>query len=538
MRGVGWAKQMQRVSLCTAFLLLGAALACAQEVAVGPTAAQPDARDLSILTDAIRELRAQVAGLNAQVDELRAEGESARAEVQELRLALNARGESVTTSTETLPQSDSKQIQATLGGQGVDSVQVAGLQSRERRFEQIEEKLGLSDAKLNDQYQTKVESGSKYRLRLSGIVLLNLFKNRGNLDNLDVPELALPVDPLGSNGSFGGSLRQSQIGLQVFGPNVGSAHTSADVKLDFAGTFPAAPNGVTQGSLRLRTGTIRMDGADTSIVAGQDTLFFAPLAPTSLASLAVPALSYSGNLWGWIPQIRVEHRTKITEGKTLSLQAGILDSFSGDIPYASNLRDASWGEQSGQPAYALRLAWTQSVLGQSVTLGFGGFYGRQSWGLGRKVDGWAGTTDLTMPLGKYFALTGEFYQGRATAGIGGGAGQDVVISGSFSAPTTVVRGVESRGGWLQLKFKPRANLELNGAFGQENPFARDLRRYPGNVSYFGPLISRNQSELGNFIYHLRSNVLFSLEYRHLHTSMLDSGFAKANQVNAAMGYLF
>jgi len=143
-----------------------------------------------------------------------------------------------------------------------------------------------------------------------------------------------------------------------------------------------------------------------------------------------------------------------------------------------------------------------------------------------------------VPLGKYFGLTGEFYRGRATAGIGGAVGQDVVMSGSLIAPDTVVRGVESMGGWLQLKFKPNANLELNGAFGQDNPFARELRQFPGNVSYFGPLISRNQSEFGNFIYHLRSNMLLSLEFRHLHTSMLDSGFAKANQVNAAMGYLF
>ena len=47
------------------------------------------------------------------------------------------------------------------------------------------------------------------------------------------------------------------------------------------------------GLVRLRTGTFRMDWADTSVIAGQDTLFFAPLAPTSIATLAVPALSYS-----------------------------------------------------------------------------------------------------------------------------------------------------------------------------------------------------------------------------------------------------
>jgi len=208
MRRVSWAKRMQRASLCAAFLLLGAALACGQEVAVRPAAAQPDAPDWHMLTDAIRELRAQVADLNAQIGELRAQSESTRAEERELRLALSARGASVTTSTETVPQGDSKQISAPAASQGLKD---AGQQAGEGRFEQIEEKLDLSDAKLNDQYQTKVESGSKYRLRLSGIVLFNLFENRGYLDNLDVPELALPVDSLSSNSSFGGSLRQSQI---------------------------------------------------------------------------------------------------------------------------------------------------------------------------------------------------------------------------------------------------------------------------------------------------------------------------------------
>ena len=48
----------------------------------------------------------------------------------------------------------------------------------------------MMEGKINDQYQTKVESGSKYRLRLSGLVLLNLFENRGTVDNLDFPELA------------------------------------------------------------------------------------------------------------------------------------------------------------------------------------------------------------------------------------------------------------------------------------------------------------------------------------------------------------
>ena len=92
--------------------------------------------------------------------------------------------------------------------------------------------------------------------------------------------------------------------------------------------------------------------------------------------------------------------------------------------------------------------------GQDLTVGIGGYYGRQNYGFGRNVDGWAGTTDLTIPLGRYFGLSAEFYRGRAVGGLGGGIGQRVLISGDPADPSTTVRGLDSMGGWVQLKFKP------------------------------------------------------------------------------------
>src|ERR1039458_6979416 len=41
----------------------------------------------------------------------------------------------------------------------------------------LEEEYQLLSGKVDDQYQTKVESASKYRVRLSGIVLMNLASN-------------------------------------------------------------------------------------------------------------------------------------------------------------------------------------------------------------------------------------------------------------------------------------------------------------------------------------------------------------------------
>ena len=374
--------------------------------------------------------------LNSQLGDLRMEQERASTEARELRRELDlVKAQGAPAASGPLnPYSapPAKEIVAQPGS--ASSVASPQSQTSEDRIAKLEEDQQVMEGKINDQYQTKVESGSKYRLRLSGIVLLNLFENRGTVDNLDFPELALSQQaeaPNSSAGSFGGTLRQSQIRLQAFGPDIAGARTSADVNLDFAGGFPDAPNGAWMGLVRMRTATVRLDWTNTSIVAGQDRLFFAPLAPTSLATLATPALSYSGNLWAWTPQVRVEHRVVLSDASSLSFQGGILDSVTGDEPPDQFERYPSWGEQSGQPAFAARVSWSHRMFGQDFTVGVGGYYGRQDWGFSRNVDGWAGTADLTLPLGKRLEFTGEFYRGRAVAGLGGGIGQSVLLNGSF-----------------------------------------------------------------------------------------------------------
>jgi hypothetical protein len=301
--------------------------------------------------------------------------------------------------------------------------------------------------------------------------------------------------------------------------------------------MPATPYGTSTGIARLRTGTIRMDWTNTSVVAGQDFLFFAPLSPTSLASLAVPALSYSGNLWSWTPQVRVEHNFRIAESSSLVVEGGILDSLSGDLQDSEYYRGPTKGEASGQPAYATRVALRQQTFGQVWTLGFGGYYGRQNWGYGRKIDGWAGTTDLTVPLGKYFEFTGEFYRGRAVGGIGGGIGQSVLLTGQDDDPTTIIKGLDSMGGWAQLKFKPKPKWEFNGAFGQDNPFASELKLFPMAGNYVEPL-ARNRSAFFNVIYQLKSDLLLAAEYRRLHTVDSSGEFYGANHINFSLGYIF
>jgi hypothetical protein len=298
--------QSRRLSAQAAILLAGAACFLVNPInAQEPSAPSPShqsssasAGELQALTASILELRSQLKSMNDQMLELRKEQERSQEETRELRKRLEMLRADGAIPDAIVPNNVFPKV-ASADASRSSGTSPAGTfvnpqNESTDRLSKMEENTDLLDAKINEQYQTKVESGSKYRLRLSGIVLLNVFANRGGVDNLDYPQYAISPDTGAPAGTFGGSLRQSQISFQGFGPDIAGAHTSADLKFDFAGGFPNYPNGVATGLVRLRTGTVRMDWSGTSLVAGQDRLFFAPLAPSTLASLAVPALAYNG----------------------------------------------------------------------------------------------------------------------------------------------------------------------------------------------------------------------------------------------------
>jgi hypothetical protein len=493
---------------------------------------QPPQDQATEMRAAVQDLREQVKELRAVVEEMRSEAAQYRAQTAELRRELQDTRSQLTVSG-ALPAASSPEVPAE------NSVAAQPAQdSLETRVAALEESAQLVNSRIGQQRQIKVESASKYRVRLSGIALLNLFSNRGTADSTDLPTYVPAPNPYNSDGSFGATLRQSQIGLEVFGPHFAGARTAGSLQADFAGGFPNQTNGVNSGLFRLRIASVRMDWENTSLVAGQDELFLSPLSPASFASLAVPAFSYAGNLWAWTPQVRLEHRFDIADGQSLTLQGGILDNLAGQPPYTTYGRLPQAGERSGQPAYGLRSAWNATIRGQPVTLGAAGYYGRQDWGFYRHVDGWAGMADWQLPLTTRVSLSGEFYRGHAAGGLGAGLGRSVLFSGDILDPATQILGLNSVGGWSQLKFKANAKLEFNGGFGLDAPFARDLRAFPAAQSYLDPALSSNRSALVNFIYRPRSNLLFSTEFRHLGTSEIASSGQNAEQVNIIMGILF
>jgi regulator of replication initiation timing len=496
----------------------GTLLASAQQAA--SAASEPD------LADSIRQLREQVQELRSAVSEVKSEAAEYRAENKELRKEL----ESIRATTNPAPNS--------LKENSSTAAQVsASNASTEQRVSALEETNQVTQSEVRTLYQTTVESASKYRVRLSGMVLLNLFHNRGAVDNLDVPTYASSFEPYGLTPAFGATVRQSELGLEVFGPELAGAKTHGQVQLDFGGGFPAgAIDGINTGIVRLRTANVRMDWDSTSLIVGQDNLFISPNSPTSFASLLVPSFGYSGNLWSWTPQVRLEHKFNFADDQNVSLQAAVLDNVTGESSYGSH-RQPQAGESSGLPAYAARTAWTKVINGKPLTLGTSGYYSRQNWGQGWMVDGWAAVGDWSVPLSSRFQFSGAAYRGRAVGGLGGGIGQSVVISAMPNNFSPDFLPLNSVGGWSQLKFSATSRLEFNGAFGIDNPFSRDLRAVPSPNSIYPNVLAVNRSAMANFIYRPRSDLLFSGEYRHLRTSDLFSYYS-ADQINVMMGVLF
>ena len=480
---------------------------------------------------AIRELQDQVRQLQALVEEMRAENAQSRAEMHQLRQDLQATrtllepaaSKGAEMATQAVPESNA-------------TAAVEPSTPLEQRVQKLEESTSLIGSKIDEQYQTKVETASKYRARLHGIVLMNAFRNVGRSDSLDFPDYSLPARNFFSRATVGATLRQSEIGLEIFGPNVAGAKTSADVQFDFAGGFPATGNGVNFGIVRLQTANVRLDWDHTSVVAGQDSLFISPLSPTSFASLATPTFAFAGNLWGWTPQLRAEHRFSVSDQQTITVQAGILNNLDWELNYDSFDRTAQAGEMSGQPAYAFRTAWSRPVQQHPLSVGVAGYYGRQDWTWGRYTDAWAGMADWQVPILPRIQLSGEFYRGRGIGGLGGGIGTSVVFSGS--APYSPLRGVNTAGGWTQLKFQLTPKLEFNGVVAQDDAFTAEIRGFATDQNNSGLIIGRNRGALGNLVFRPRSDLVFAAELRRLRTFPVYSSSSSTNQVNLSLGILF
>jgi hypothetical protein len=413
----------------------------------------------------------------------------------------------------------------------------------------IRDRLAMQESQAATQEQTKIESESKYPVKITGLLLMSGFVNTGAVDMAATPTLALP-----GPGSTGASVRQTVLGFDARGPHLLGARSYADLRVDFDGipqsnanaSGYSGPYSANATLLRLRTAHAGLQWEHTEAYFSLDHLIFNPDTPTSLTAIAEPALAWSGNLWTWNPQIGVRQQIPISSSRDIQLEAALIDV--GDAPLSAAIytdgtatgTPPSSAEQSRWPGAEARLALVGSGLNaeNGNHFGVGGYFAPHRPPVGTEFDSWAATLDARLHLPARLELTGSFYRGLALGGLGGGALKDFEYGVDPFTGNYYIHPLDDVGGWAQLKEKINERVEFNGAFGMDDAFAGEVRRYSVPTGTMYQNLSRNQTFTGNLIYRPSAYLLFSLEYRHLESSPVLSPAAESNVIGLGAGFKF
>jgi hypothetical protein len=411
--------------------------------------------------------------------------------------------------------------------------------SLEDKVADLSEQQDILKAQVKLHDQTKVESGSKYPLRINGLILFNAFVNDGVVDNLDLPEVA-GVPTVGvSNGSAGAGLRQTILGIEGVGPRLGGARTSANLDIDFFAGISYGNFGTSAGTVRMRTASINMDWKENRLQVGMEGPLISPLSPTSYATVAQPGMAWAGNLWTWAPQVKFEHRIPMANESHLGLEFGLWDNPGAGVSASQLVRLPTAGELAKQPAYEGRVSYSRSEGEHTLKLGLGGYYERQHYPNDMYVDSWASTADWLLPISPRFELSGEAYRGRALGGLGGGVYKDVIVGTDPVTGLPVTRGLNAVGGWTQWKTRFGRMVEANAVIGQDTGFAQDFHAVvlPSSISALQAR-ARNRMIVGNMIFRPKTYFILSPEYRRILTWPITGAVRTANIYTLSFGYEF
>ncbi len=407
-------------------------------------------------------------------------------------------------------------------------------------LQDMKEQQETLEAQVKQHEQIKVETVSKYPLRVSGLILFNTFANAGSVDNVELPTIALMRFPGASHGSSGATLRQTLLAIDAIGPRFAGARTSAEASLDFFGGVASNASGYAYapGLVRMRQSQLSLDWTNTTAQVGYSGPLISPLSPTSYAMVAYPALAASGNLWTWSPQLRVEQHFPITGSQRLALEGGLI--YPQSPGYTSTQLDSPV-EASRRPGYEGRVSYrmdTAAAGDHPFVLGFGGYSANQFYSSAVQVHSWAVTADWQVPL-RALDLSGEFYRGRALGGLGGGGYKDVVTGTDTLTGLGRTVGADTVGGWSQLKLHFSPTVETNAAFGLDDVLASNfdglVLTTTGNPN---ELNARTASTIGNLIFRPKTYLIFSPEYRRILTWRYTGAANVANIYTISAGFQF
>ncbi len=466
----------------------------------------------------------QIQQLKKAMEKTQAQMEESQRELTEMRRQLNA--------LQTQMAADASKAQPS---------------STQAEIDELRERQEMQVAQIATHEQAKVESESKYPVKLTGLMLLTGFVNTRAVDVAATPTVAIP-----GPGSTGITLRQTVLGFDARGPHLFGAQSYADLRVDFngnpqSGSSASSYTGYYGGGsslLRLRTAHAGLQWKHAEAFFSLDKPLFSPDTPTSLIAVAEPALAWSGNLWAWNPQIGIKQSFDLGASHRIQLQGALIDAGDAPIvPVAStavaNGMPPTTAEQSRWPGAEAHLSLVESSPREDGNhFGIGGYLSPHLTPTGQRFNAWAGTLDAHYRLPLHLAWTGSAYRGAALGGLGAGGYKDYVYETGKEPGEHYFRRLDDAGGWTQLKETLNERLEFNAAFGLDNVFAHQLRPYavPDGTAYQN--LARNRTYTANVIYSPSTYLMFSLEYRHMESAPVIGPLVKSNIIGIGAGYKF
>jgi hypothetical protein len=354
-----------------------------------------------------------------------------------------------------------------------------------------------------------------------GLILLNAFHTTDNVNNSDVPQFAVPATPATPEATTSSAtVRQSRVTVFALVPEFAGGTIEGELDVDFFGGQQPSTGGRTFPLLRVRRAVAQLTWNRVALLVGQESPPIAAVSPSSLASIGFPDFAGAGNLWLWIPQVRLSADLAPTGGLRVGAEVAALAPTSGE-PQGTFVTQPDIAERSGRPFMQGRM---RGRWGEGERLGevsAGGHYGWLLDSSGSRVPSKALAVSIWAPIGSRLELRAEGFTGQALAGLGGGGvGQNMVRDG------VPVRAV---GGWAQLNLRPSMQWEIGGGAGIDDPDDEDL----GDSSRL-----RNLALEGHLTWR-RLPAVVGIEVRHIRTRYrAPVGDLTATQVNLGTGFEF
>lgn len=365
-------------------------------------------------------------------------------------------------------------------------------EAMEQRLEEMERLLQVLQVQVAEQAGAKVVPSTGRLVELRVLVLMNAFTNTNGVFMDDIPQwvLASAVCQECSAGTTA-SIRQTRLTFTTFAADVVGAEFTGELDLDFFGGQPHSSGGRTFPNLRVRTTRAQLDWPNVSLVVGQLPPPISEINPSSLASMGFPGFTGTGNLWLWLPQVRVKLQTS---GPTrFGVEIAVMAPADGQLRDENFYGRPDRAERTRRPFLEGRILASWGEPGAEGELSLGGHLGWLEPAPDLLVQTKAIAASASFFFARQFELRGEAFSGQALQTLGGGGIYQ--NTGENNIP------LSSRGGWLQINYLPNFEWELGIGAGIDDPEDADFGTSSGrskNVQYEAHAIWRQSPLLAGF----------------------------------------